>query len=1082
MLRRLLGRFLHFATTPDPRMGALARATEDDDAWVAAHYRIPNWTYWPSVLRFLHKHRDQVIEVAPNEVAQVAEMWLAHAPTDWPFRREAAEIGLALGERALRERERYRARRAGKLYYRAALAGARELPDQIAEFALRAAERVKRLPQPEDATAAPAPLPKSLVFHPRFDPDEPVPEPWPDGPLQRVDDDYREAVLDAAVLQPTIATQPAIAREIVLAVLIRARRRHEWNDHWSDRLQLKIERIHGWLPPLYIQGPFLTFLQCHFEEALELIARLVDFTTNQWIRRVEEESDQHETEDERSANDIEGTLARRMRESRRPAGSLTLNLGGEERLLLGDERVFGWSAGIGNPPGAVEVALMALEQFFYLKIQADEPVDEYAKSVLERARSVAFLGVLCDVGRRQPVLFEGPLLSLLGVAEIYSWEIRKRVQGRSHLMIGAPLKGELFVRLAQQFNEFEHRKQDLRDVALELFFNRPVVRSFLEGARQEWEAKVAAHPGDQLDVLEGLIIRFNVENWRVQQHPEHGHILTNVRAEELAVQRAEERKVFEDDQLVIYLPIHCRMLLDEGRGLSHDQLEAFWGQLQRISVLDEHCKGRYSPEQLANALCGGIAVLVRFHRGWLAEREDRQAWCLERLATITLMPQSVDPMDAAESVATWTWDCLAAEAIPPLWADEPSSKQLRRLVARLVFSHHYVAVQILLARCAEHRTILGSSFTQLRRLLFEWAFVRDRVEAVRYSGAFRDRPGQRVLRRFDRTVGKWLDDKVQAFVDGRLASGLGVWETMDDPTLFREIDKGLRARPRAKFDLDLRLVCDAHSWISTPDDARDASERAEWIEFWQQALRYILRPGSEYDRSYPDGSARWVLDGIAAAVPYLGPDERRDDLWRPILSLDEEADKWAEAFLESYHSLALQRDPVPAGYLPTLRLMFDHVIDGSVSSAAIWRLCYRDFWTALLGLDDSTSQRWEPRHKDVVAQIADLFERWLSHSRDEWSVVRAFARFLERPAAEPILLRGLLWLERAICDPGRSSNEHERWADAVGSLLNVVWTQHEARLRTDQEAFAAFRNLLRHLADRQHAVALELQGRIGALA
>src|SRR5262249_31984885 len=135
-------------------------------------------------------------------------------------------------------------------------------------------------------------------------------------------------------------------------------------------------------------------------------------------------------------------------------------------------------------------------------------------------------------------------------------------------------------------------------------------------------------------------------------------------------------------------------------------------------------------DNVANAIVGTVAVLVRLHGDWLAEHPERMQWCLDQLVSVVLHPPPRSEFDVPESVGSWTWDCFAAEALPVLWARDPANAQLRYLVARLIFAPHYVAVRILFERCAEQRAILGSDFGRLRRLLFEYANVRNRVSFV----------------------------------------------------------------------------------------------------------------------------------------------------------------------------------------------------------------------------------------------------------------------------------------------------------------------------------------------------------------
>lgn len=52
----------------------------------------------------------------------------------------------------------------------------------------------------------------------------------------------------------------------------------------------------------------------------------------------------------------------------------------------------------------------------------------------------------------------------------------------------------------------------------------------------------------------------------------------------------------------------------------------------------------------------------------------------------------------------------------------------------------------------------------------------------------------------------------------------------------------------------------------------------------------------------------------------------------------------------------------------------------------------------------------------------------------------------------------------------------------MAALLDHLWTEEQARLRGDGEAFASFRSLLGWLAERQSTLGLELLGRVGGLA
>jgi hypothetical protein len=517
-----------------------------------------------------------------------------------------------------------------------------------------------------------------------------------------VDDDFREVVLDTDALMPLIRARPKTACEVALASLIKPPRWFAWSDHWYERTQLDLDKGHRWHPPLYIHEPFLSFLRTNFDEGLELIIRLVNFATERWCFYAEINAREYQAERE-AQGDEAGPFGRMMRDELQPPGSVLVPLAGGDRALLGDARVYGWSAGLGNPPSAVEAALMALEQYFYLELDASRSIEEKVCTVLERARSAAFLKVLCDVGKRDVALFEGPIRPLLAAPEVYYWDITS---------------------LAKSFHELEHRSIDLRYLALRLFLNRPAMRSFFGEVRGRWQEQMAAAPNGRFrEFLEDLVSTFDIENYGIVKHPEHGQVIVNVRAQELEAERAAERQAFEEQSLVVCLPIRCRQIIDTGTVLHGAELENFWSNTQRIATRislwaprdsgenvpqrastagvpanedeDHHSKSsgvlsrwfralqcmcdrsksrvaeaRQPPalsqssgrsemaleesgsDNVANAIMGAVAVLVRLHSDWLAEYPERMQWCLDQLVSVVLNPPPRSKFDIPESAAS----------------------------------------------------------------------------------------------------------------------------------------------------------------------------------------------------------------------------------------------------------------------------------------------------------------------------------------------------------------------------------------------------------------------------------------------
>ena len=342
------------------------------------------------------------------------------------------------------------------------------------------------------------------------------------------------------------------------------------------------------------------------------------------------------------------------------------------------------------------------------------------------------------------------------------------------------------------------------------------------------------------------------------------------------------------------------------------------------------------------------------------------------------------------------------------------------------------------------------------------------------------------VRRFDRNVKKWAKERIAAFVKGHTPSTCGTWHDMDDPTRFRAIDALRKRWPRIYY-LDLRLVRAAHAWLPTLDQTLNTEERREWLEFWREALRFVLIRAKESKKtsnhSYPYEDEEWILDGVATAVQYMDPEERPEELWRSILDLPAEAHHWPENFLRALHRHGLTQDPAPPGFAAIRRAIIEHVLTETLEEQARQRWSYyEDVWEALIGIDGFTRHYWVERHRELAERSLQLFEQWTKCVSAHGRHLATFARWMELDAAEPVRLPGVVWLERAlISDAAERVIDRESAAESVASLLNIVWRQDESRLRRDATAFAAFRSLLQWLVDQQNAIALDLIGRLGGL-
>jgi hypothetical protein len=1087
LLQRLLTRFLAFATVPNEQMQAIARAVGMDANAARAAFRRPHWPYWLDVLAVLHAHRSEVVSTAPCETARIVEMWLEFAPPGSIRRHEAAELAVMLGQRAVDARDDWRDRDGHddrRRFYKCALLAAPERPDEVAHIAKVAAERI---PRPAEAVEEPTSRRRSRSIFGRGV----MRGPWPGGPLARVDDDFQHVALEGPSIQHLYRVRSAVAREVILATLIEAPHEVHWGSSRMSERELGLAH-RNWHPSLFTQGPFLLCLRVNFVEGIELIMRLVEFATersNEDATRELQEWRARAVADGRSEAEIEEALRGA------PPQRLVLYDGAKELSFTGDAGSYGWSAGVTSPegysplpPSAVASALMALEQYFYQRLDAGQDIAGEVAATFARCRSVAVLGVLVDVGKREVGLFEGPLRALLSAPELYAWEITKTVHGRSHMLIGAFMQGQEFIKLAQEFHGLEHRKRDLRYVATERLLKSKEMQTFFSSVRDWWKKRQAA--GEQLiDMAGQLDLWLDPANYEVREDPTHGHLIVNVALERMQTERASEHQEMNDRMLVTGFPIRCRTILDEGKVQTYAQLDELWQAWTRIRELAK--TGPALPggderfgDEYVKAIAGGIAVFL-WHDEWLAQDAPRRPEVEGALESILSgeLPER-DGFRSEHDVSTWTWDCFVAESAAMLWARQPQDVRWRRLVAEMVFAEKYATVRVLFMRCAQRRAELRDEFGRLRRLVVDWAHVRDRVDVLRSLQHMVPQVDEQLRERLEHVVEDWVEQSMSSFVDRTLAPLPLAWNRFEEASRFSEIDTLRRRWPDVRL-MDFHLVRCSHEWLPLPDEARSPEERASVVEFWRIALDVVAaRPRADLqrrDHQYPEEDEAWVLENVAALVLQLRPAEKPELFWAAIIDLHSEAHDWPEKFLNALHRRALSSEPTPATYASLVREIAQRAFS-DVDGERRWPW-HEEVWDALLGIHYWVSDLWAERHADHVLGIWDVISLWMEKAPQEGRRLGRFARWLSNPAAASIRLRVLPWfLGQLQVDKERSGYRDEDVDDDLAKLLNLVWDQDQSSLHASSESFAAFRGLLARLVERQNSLALELQGRIGGLA
>jgi len=725
---------------------------------------VHTWPYWGPMLTALHAHRADVVRLTPHTAAKVCALWLRTMATElspglpMPWRREAAELAVAIGReiQALNAEGNYYSNGQDKFAYEAVLWAAPELPDDVARLCLELAQRRDLNPEIRERVAQAHARRREerrqwLAAHPERERAPPPPpswpmgdlrDPWPDGPRSSVDTDFQDACLNNGAFSALARARPDAALEVLLAVCIEEPQHETYSrpsmpetglDHWHDAD-----------PPLYCRGPFLPFLRQTPEQGLSFVLRLVNFATSRFA---------------------EGQ-------------GLSLTIGNESRMWLGNSNVVRWHYDWPVPGRSVlHCVLMALERWLYEQIDRGEDIAPWVARILRESGSLAFAGLLLDVGKYQPSLFAGVLKPLIRNWILLDWDrqvstLRQQDTGAMGYWASQPAQ---IIALGREWFAMPHRRNLL------LYLNGSIVDTmigdkvhwpFFEQLRAEWSALLDAQ--GEPEGLGLLIERLNPENYTFEMREGRRVPVGFEWPESIARQNAEDLRKLGQRQRLTHLPFQCRRCLDAGTPLPQEQILRLWEFLRDLDSNPPELAKRDGEAlfHIEDILCAGIAVLVVLHADWLAEQPDRMAWCRQKLEAIVRNPPATFRFDAETAPGDRHWDGFAAEAGVALLAQDRDDSLARRLVAAGVMSFHYSTTARTLSRACQSREQLGADFDRMLALAVRWA-------GLRAPCSFATRPT------LDKERESWEARKsalLQQFVDRQLPAELpDIKESMQPP-------------------------------------------------------------------------------------------------------------------------------------------------------------------------------------------------------------------------------------------------------------------------------------------------------------
>ena len=626
-LQRLLARFDHVATMSGVSPGNEG-PLKDYGVYLEAKFRTPIVGRWPALAAFLSRHQQRVAHLVLPRVSMLCERWLTTMPPTrldgmpFPYRPEFAELALATA------RARQLSVAKGDIYvgdndsvFEAAFAGAQDIPDEVAAWAL---EMARRRPMRTDLKAKVKEhneeraaehrrrIESDAEYRKRHDRKRSIPHipsgrklpPWPLGPQGRVDPAFEQAVR-SATFQSLMRARPAAAAEVLLAVLIEDSPEESYGSRGSYREELGLAYDHEGYPTAYWKSPFFSFLHVDPATAIDSLLRLVSFCMDRW----EHEVTSHQ--------------------NRAPAPiPIRLN-DGTERQFRGHYDAFAWSQANDHVNGQLYSALAALEKWLCGLVDQGADVSGHINTLMQHADSVAVLAVLINVGKRLPELFSTVLKPLVTVASFYEWD-EGRVRNSKYSFDGMTWSrsGETVFGMARDWHAAPYRRKTLIAIVSELCRKDYALGDFVNAAAAQWTP-----PDGDKERIEFQIraAELDYRNYRVTGVGDEEEEAEFVWPAELTAAISGFHQDKRRLQEILAFPGNCRRFLAAPAPLPVEQITAIASLMGAAN--GDHDVG-LEEELVRPARVAAAVVLLLGAEEWLSSNESvcatgrRRSWTL----------------------------------------------------------------------------------------------------------------------------------------------------------------------------------------------------------------------------------------------------------------------------------------------------------------------------------------------------------------------------------------------------------------------------------------------------------------------
>jgi hypothetical protein len=1067
-LKRLMKRIMIVGTIPLPS----ADLGEEYTDAVSVVMRFPVPAYWDGLLQVLSSHSDAVAANCLSEAGELCAFYLRVMPVGYGRRRLVSALVLKLAaeaESGLAERKYY-LRDASKTVFEALLRAAAEFPDEVGKFAISLGERSPVV----NSTTETVKVVRSTGISRRLL--GRIRKPWPHGPHRRVEESFRNAVLQTDALSALMVSRPQIASEVLLAVCIEEPQ-NEYEAYQSARLDDGgFAFWHGHMPAMYFNGPFLFFLRASPRIALETIIKLVDFGTDRWL------------EGFHRFNGPEITP------------SYKLYFEGFDKTFIGDGNVYNWHREMRDTAVFVESALMAVEKWLYERIDAKEDVSDAVNQMLTETKSAAFLGLLVSVGLYSPGLFNSPLRPLLSCPDLYTTQ-RSTLLGASWKFLFEITWGRYGKRVSDEvrtWNEMPHRRYELYELARRLLFFNNEAAVQLEIYRKRWQAEAASEAnanGVLPTTLEVFTAQLDRDNYTVSDAG-NGQVAIEFHAPKaLEARLIEERKGPALNLSAMSLIAEAGRSIDEANSLTAEQAESIYQRLREI-VSSDRRDGTFAFYR-KESISAGVALLLVVGENWLAGNPEAEALCVEHLLALSEEPPTPTDCDSPESISGG-YDLFLAEAALHLVLRNRGDDRLWSVLLRGITSNQYKTTEKIMMMAFRHRTSKAIRFNELAGAVILWAVIRGPVGALgsRFDSTTIAPYQKLVASRFKRG---YFKERVPSLAFAAQANdrfarmklrGTPQWDWHEQRTQMLESRSATNMAHRERLHrretyLDLEVLHHGFSFLGQFEGLR-SDDAADLRRYFDQLLRLELDllPNSpnadsvEFQNQYEFDD--WIMALASLYYATVPLSEALQTVAQPIMSLGAGAHYWIQDFLQAFFRYA----PGLCMHDADLANRWRALIQFAASSAR-WdydqvglKYYLEHLFRELLGFSGYPSRAADGALRGALVllkpELVSWCDRWLKLS----DAAAAFAKFVSGTNSHEFIELGLIKLADNLSSYGKNARRQEDLTSSLLAAVQHVWKFFPDIVRTVGPASDAFHKVLSFLSALLIPEAIDLQAKV----